>query len=89
MIYIVMTDENGSYFVRKGKGAMLWSKKYVEVYTTLNAEQFFAAKTVLANHNIRYKDTSTNNQLRLSLNNVRGNKGVSSISRSKGDKDYE
>ena len=47
-------------------------KKYIEVYTTLNLENFFAAKTMLANNNIQYKDTSTNHQLRLSFNNFRG-----------------
>ena len=47
-------------------------KKYIEVYNTLSMEKFFAAKNILANHNIPYKDTSTNNQLRLSFNNIRG-----------------
>ena len=47
-------------------------KKYIEVYNTLSMEKFFAAKTILANNNIPYKDTSTNNQLRLSFNNIRG-----------------
>lgn len=51
---------------------MLLFKKYIEVYTTLNLEKFFAAKTILADNNIQYKDTSTNNQLRLSFNNFRG-----------------
>lgn len=48
-------------------------KKYMEVYTTLNPEKFFTAKTKLANNNIQYRDTSTNNHLRLSFNNFRGN----------------
>lgn len=47
-------------------------KKYIEVYTTLNLEKFFVAKNILSNNNIQYKDTSTNNQLRLSFNNFRG-----------------
>ena len=47
-------------------------KKYIEVYNTLSMEKFFAAKNILANNNIPYKDTSTNNQLRLSFNNIRG-----------------
>ncbi|MDO4438149.1 MAG: hypothetical protein Q4B86_01725 [Eubacteriales bacterium] len=48
-------------------------KKYIEVYTTLSMEKFFIAKNILANNSIPYKDTSTNNQLRLSSNNLRGN----------------
>ena len=47
-------------------------KKYIEVYNTLSMEKFIAAKNILANNNIPYKDTSTNNQLRLSFNNIRG-----------------
>lgn len=47
-------------------------QKYVEVYSTLSMEKFFAAKNILADNNISYKDTSTNNQLRLSFNNIRG-----------------
>ena len=47
-------------------------KKYFELYNTLSMEKFFAAKNILANNNIPYKDTSTNNQLRLSFNNIRG-----------------
>ena len=47
-------------------------KKYIEVYNTLSMEKFFAAKNILSNNNIPYKDTSTNNQLRLSFNNIRG-----------------
>ena len=47
-------------------------KKYIEVYNTLSMEKFFGAKNILANNNIPYKDTSTNNQLRLSFNNIRG-----------------
>lgn len=51
---------------------MFFFKKYIEVYNTFSMEKFFAAKNILANHNIPYKDTSTNNQLRLSFNNMRG-----------------
>lgn len=46
--------------------------KYVEIYSTLNMESFFKAKNLLADNNITYKDTSTNNQLRVSFNNLRG-----------------
>ena len=55
------------------KGDMIFLfEKYIEVYSTVNMEKFFAAKNILANNNIQYKDTSINNQLRLSLNNFRG-----------------
>ena len=47
-------------------------RKYVEIYNTLNLEKFFAAKEILASNSIQYKDTSVNNQLRLALNNIRG-----------------
>ena len=46
-------------------------KKYVEVYTTMNLTKF-TAKNLLDEHHIPFKDTSTNNQLRLSFNNFRG-----------------
>ena len=35
-------------------------------------EKYFRVKNILAENNIPYKDTSTNNQLRLSFNNIRG-----------------
>lgn len=47
-------------------------KKYVEVYTTMNLTKFFTAKNLLDEHHIPFKDTSTNNQLRLSFNSFRG-----------------
>lgn len=47
-------------------------KKYTEIYTTLNMEAYFAAKSRLADNSIPYRDTSTDNQLRLSFNNLRG-----------------
>ena len=46
--------------------------KYIEVYSTLKLEKFFAAKDILASNHIQYKDTSRNNQLRLSFNNLHG-----------------
>ena len=42
--------------------------KKVEVYSTLNMEYFFRAKDLLASNHIAFKDTSTNNQLRLAFN---------------------
>ncbi len=53
-------------------GNVLLFRKYVEIYNTLNLEKFFAAKEILASNSIQYKDTSVNNQLRLALNNIRG-----------------
>ena len=50
--------------------------KYIEIYTTLDMEKYFRVKNLLAENNISYKDTSTNNQLRLSLNNLRGDNPV-------------
>lgn len=46
--------------------------RYIKIYTTLDMEKYFRVKNILAENNIPYKDTSTNNQLRLSLNNIRG-----------------
>lgn len=46
--------------------------KYIEIYATLDMEKYFRVKNILAENKISYKDTSINNQLRLSLNNVRG-----------------
>lgn len=36
-------------------------------------EDFFKAKNLLKSNKIYFKDTSVNNQLRLSFNNIRGN----------------
>ena len=46
--------------------------RYIQIYTTLDLEKYFQVKNILAENNISYKDTSTNNQLRLSFNNIRG-----------------
>ena len=46
--------------------------RYIEIYTTLDMEKYYRVKNIFAENNIPYKYTSTNNQLRLSLNNVRG-----------------
>lgn len=45
---------------------------YIEVYSTLKMEDFFRAKNLLSDHQIPYKDTSSNNQMRLAFNNLRG-----------------
>lgn len=46
--------------------------RYIEIYTTLDMEKYYRVKNIFVENKIPYKDTSTNNQLRLSLNNVRG-----------------
>lgn len=50
--------------------------KYIEIYTTLDMGKYFKVKNLLEENNIPYKDTSTNNQLRLSLNNLHGDNPV-------------
>lgn len=40
---------------------MYLSKKYVEVYTTMDLTKLFTAKNLLDEHHIPFKDTSTNN----------------------------
>ena len=45
---------------------------YVEVYTTMDLTMFIYYIDLLDEHHIPFKDTSTNNQLRLSFNNFRG-----------------
>ena len=42
------------------------------MYLFKNLTKFFTAKNLLDEHHIPFKDTSTNNQLRLSFNNFRG-----------------
>ncbi len=50
----------------------MFFSNYIEVYSTLSMENFFAAKNILAGNNIPYKDMSINNQSRLSWNNISG-----------------
>ena len=54
---------------------LLWK----EVYCTSDMEKFFRAKNLLDAQNIAYKTTTTNNNLRLSMNNFTG----SSVARSR------
>lgn len=55
-----------------GPGGGNMFTRYIQIYTTLDLERYFRVKNILAENNIPYKDTSTNNQLRLPFNNVRG-----------------
>lgn len=47
-------------------------KKWKEVYTTSDMEKFFRVKNLLDTQNITYKTNTTNNNLRLSMNNLNG-----------------
>ena len=47
-------------------------KKWKEVYCTSDMEKFFRAKNLLDAQNIAYKTNITNNNLRLSMNNLNG-----------------
>ena len=47
-------------------------KKWKEVYTTSDMEKFFRVKNLLDAQNIAYKTNTTNNNLRLSMNNLTG-----------------
>ena len=47
-------------------------KKWKEVYCTSDMEKFFRAKNLLDAQNIAYKTNTTNNNLRLSMNNLTG-----------------
>ena len=48
-------------------------------------EKYYRVKNIFAENKIPYKDTSTNNQLRLSLNNVRGTNPALSLNNLRGD----
>lgn len=50
----------------------MFFSNYIEVYSTLSMEKFFAAKNILADNDIPYRDMSINNQSRLSWNNISG-----------------
>ena len=52
-----------------GKMVKYVCKIYRNIY---HMEKYYRVKNIFAENKIPYKDTSTNNQLRLSLNNVRG-----------------
>ena len=47
-------------------------KKWKEVYTTSDMEKFFRVKNLLDTQNIAYTTNTTNNNLRLSMNNLNG-----------------
>ena len=47
-------------------------KKWKEVYTISDMEKLFRVKNLLDAQNIAYKTNTTNNNLRLSMNNLNG-----------------
>lgn len=47
-------------------------KKWIEVYCTQEREKLFKAKNLLYENNIIYKTKTTDNNLRLSMNNIDG-----------------
>lgn len=61
-------------------------KKWREVYCTSDMDKFFKAKNLFAAQNIAYKTSTTNNKLRLSMNNLSGSSVA--LSRGSGVKDF-
>lgn len=61
-------------------------KKWREVYSTQELQNLYKAKDLLDGHNITYKTKTTNNNLRLSMNNLNG-RGVA-LSRTSEVKSY-
>lgn len=51
-------------------------KKWREVYCTSEMEKFFAAKNLLAEEGITFKTDTTDNSLRLSMNDLGGRTGA-------------
>lgn len=51
-------------------------KKWREVYCTSEMEKFFAAKNLLAEERITFKTDTTDNSLRLSMNDLGGRTGA-------------
>ena len=51
---------------------MLFKKKLIEIYSTQDLEKLFRVKNKLRENNIYYMTETTNNNLRLSMNNLNG-----------------
>ncbi len=51
---------------------MLFKKKLTEIYSTQDLEKLYRVKNVLRENNIYYMTETTNNSLRLSMNNLDG-----------------
>ena len=68
-----MKQKYGSLYNRKGKvGIMLFNKKLIEIYSTQDLEKLYRVKNILRENNIYYMTETTNNNLRLSMNNLNG-----------------
>lgn len=48
-------------------------KRMVEIYCTSEMTYFFRAKDILFENGIKFRTDTINNELRLAMNNVRGN----------------
>ncbi|MDW2797674.1 hypothetical protein RZO55_08820 [Clostridium boliviensis] len=51
---------------------MLFKKKLVEIYSTQDLEKLYQVKNKLRENDIYYMTETTNNSLRLSMNNLNG-----------------
>jgi hypothetical protein len=51
---------------------MLFNRKLIEIYSTQDLEKLFRVKNMLRENNIYYMTETTNNNLRLSMNNLNG-----------------
>ncbi|WP_097002993.1 hypothetical protein [Lacrimispora amygdalina] len=51
---------------------MLFKKKLVEIYSTQDLEKLYRVKNKLRENDIYYMTETTNNSLRLSMNNLNG-----------------
>lgn len=47
-----------------------FSESWIEIYFTMDTENYIRAKDILSHNGIVYRDTSIDNQNRLSLNNL-------------------
>ncbi|WP_349670965.1 hypothetical protein [Lacrimispora sp.] len=51
---------------------MLFNRKLTEIYSTQDLEKLYHVKNMLRENNIYYMTETTNNNLRLSMNNLNG-----------------
>lgn len=55
---------------------MLFKKKLVEIYSTQDLEKLYRVKNKLRENDIYYMTETTNNSLRLSMNNLNGSNPI-------------
>ncbi len=65
---------------------MLFKKKLTEIYSTQDLEKLYRIKNILRENNIYYMTETTNNSLRLSMNNLNGRNPI--LSRTGNVKDF-